>query len=64
MQNEYYYLSCLESKMDDFINEEYADSNFGYLPDNIQKRMAEAAYAVLKNNHELNQYLEREGIIK
>lgn len=64
MNNEYYYLQQLHNKMDQFIEEEYAGNDFGWMPDNLAKRMAEAAFAVLKNNKEVTDYLEREGELK
>lgn len=63
MENEYYYLNVLENKMQEFLEEESGENDFGYVPDNIQRRMAEAAFAVLKNNRELWDYLEKEGLI-
>lgn len=65
MENEYYYLAELESRMIDFINDEVQDGEAGWLPDNISRRMAEAAFAVLKNNKELSDYFkEQELLIK
>lgn len=64
MQNEYYYLNELELRMDSFIDDNAIDSDFGWLPDNIAKRMAEAAFAVLQNSKEVTDYLQREGHLK
>lgn len=65
MQNEYYYLSALEQNIEDFLQKETLDDNeFGWVPENIARRMAEAAFAVLRSNKELNDYLDKEGLIK
>ena len=64
MQNEYYYVNELEAKMEEFIEEESVDHPFGYLPDYISRRMAEAAFAVLKNAKELNDFMQREDLLK
>ncbi len=64
MNNEYYYLQELQNKMDQFIEEECAEGDFGWMPDNLAKRMAEAAFAVLQNSKEVTDYLQREGELK
>ena len=64
MQNEYYYLNALENKMQEFIEEESGESDFGYVADNLVRRMAEAAFAVLKNNREINDYFLKEDMLK
>lgn len=64
MNNEYYYLQELQNKMDEFIEDECAEGAFGWLPDNLAKRMAEAAFAVLQNSKEVTDYLERECELK
>jgi hypothetical protein len=64
MNNEYYYLNELKLKMEQFIEDECGENEFGYLPDNLGKRMAEAAFAVLQNNKEVTDYLQREGQLK
>lgn len=62
MQNEYYYLSELELAMSEFLDKEHSENSaFGWVPPNISRRMAEAAWAVLKNNKELNDYLVEQG---
>lgn len=64
MNNEYYYLQELQNRMDQFIEVECTQGVFGYMPDNLAKRMAEAAFAVLKNSKEVTEYLNREGVLK
>lgn len=64
MNNEFYYLQELELKMDSFIEENCSNGDFGWMPDYLSKRMAQAAFAVLQNSKELNDYLEREGELK
>lgn len=64
MNNEYYYLNELKIKMEEFIEAEHSGNEFGWMPDNLGKRMAEAAFAVLKNSKEVTDYLEREGELK
>lgn len=64
MNNEYYYLQELENRMQDFLTDENNGEDFGILPDFISRRMAEAAFAVLKNSRELSDYLQREDMLK
>lgn len=64
MNNEYYYLNELKIKMEEFIETECSDQEFGWIPDNLGKRMAEAAFAVLQNSREVTDYLERDGQLK
>lgn len=63
MENEYYYLHKLEELLETFLNKESTDGEFGWLPDNLARRMAEAAYAVLKNSKEVTDYMERENLL-
>jgi hypothetical protein len=65
MENEYYYLNELELLMEKFITDQTKTGpEFGWLPPLINRRMAEAAYAVLVNTKELNDFLEKEGQLK
>ena len=49
--------------MEEFIDEECVpDNEFGWIPPLLSRRMAEAAWAVLKNNNELNDFLKKESI--
>lgn len=64
MDNEYYYLNELQNKIGDFLAAECGDNEFGWMPDHLAKRMAEAAFAVLKNSKEVTDYLKREGELK
>jgi len=64
MVNEYYYLNELEIKMEEFLETETcSDNDLGWIAPMTKRRMAEAAFAVLKNAQELNIYLEREGVL-
>lgn len=64
MTNENYYKSQMEIKMEAFLDEETSDGDFGYISDEIGALMADAAFAVLKANWALNQFLERENMFK
>lgn len=64
MDNEYYYLHDLESRMEDFIIAENENGEFGWIPPRLHRRMAEAAFAVLKNSKELQHYLISENELK
>jgi hypothetical protein len=61
MQNENYYKAELESKMQEFLDDN-PDNDFGWLGDNITSLMTDAAFAVLKSSKDVQEYLSREGI--
>lgn len=63
MDNEYYYLNELEIHMEKFLDDENTDFDFCVIPPFLKRRMAEAAFSVLKNNAELYQHLKSEEII-
>ena len=51
--------------MDKFIKDETKeDNNIGWVPDNLGKYMADAAFAVLESVNQLNYFLDKEEIIK
>lgn len=64
MDNEYYLLNDLEIRMEAFIIEENQNGEFGWISPCLHRRMAEAAFAVLKNSKELQNYLISENELK
>jgi len=55
----------LTEAMEKFMQRETTnDNNLGWVPDNIEKYMSDAAFAVLMNSVELNYYLEDQGLLK
>lgn len=64
MQNEFYYLNNLEVAMQNFLEEEgNNDNELGWVPDELSRNMAIAAFTVLKHNYHLNEFMKKEGII-
>ena len=54
----------LTERMEAFITEiTERDNNLGYLPENIESQMTDAAFAVLYAVVETNEYLKREDLI-
>lgn len=65
MENEYYLLYSIEHAIKKVIEKETKnDTDFGYLANNIERRMAEAAFAVFKASYELNEFLKSENSLK
>ena len=61
MDNEYYYKSELESVINDFLEKETMnESDFGWMSNNLAKNMADAAFAVLKQNLDVNDFFKEE----
>lgn len=55
----------LRAKMAEAIEEMTQDDNdFGWMPDNIEITMTEAAWLIVENNRQLNQWLEAQGYLK
>lgn len=51
--------------MDKFIKDETRwDNNIGWIPDNLEKYMADAAFAVLESVNQLNYFLVEQGELK
>ncbi len=64
MENEYYYRNELEKNMQSFLDKETKKENeFGWIDNNLAKRMADASFAVLQTSVELNEFLKREDIL-
>lgn len=64
-QNEFYYKSKLVAKMEEFIGKELSDDHdLGFLSDNLAINMAEAAYLVLKQNKDVNDYMDQNSLLK
>lgn len=59
MQNENYYKSQLEKKIEEFLTEEADDNDFGWVGDNLSKLMADAAFAVLAASKDVQDYIEK-----
>lgn len=65
MRNEYYYKQELENLMEHFIDKETDNqSDFGWVSNNLARNMANAAFAVLKQNLDLNDYFTKEDMLK
>lgn len=63
MKNESYYKAELESLIHDWIERETLEDNeFGFIGDDIEIRMAEAAFAVLAYGRSVSDYLEKEQL--
>ncbi len=59
MQNEYYYKLKLASVIDKFVNEiTNEDNELGWIPEQLVNNMTEAAWLILKQNAETNQFIE------
>lgn len=64
MQNEYHYKLKLEKAINKWLESITQDDNeLGYMPEEMVKNMTEAAWLVIKQNHDLNQYFLSENII-
>ncbi len=62
-QNEYYYKNRLLTKMNEFIDKDLSDDHdLGYLSENLAVHMAEAAYLILKQNQDVNEYIEKNQV--
>jgi len=54
----------LSEKMEEFITEATeTDNNIGYVPENIETLMADAAFAVLQSVTSTNQYFKDENML-
>jgi hypothetical protein len=54
----------LSEKMEEFIKEATeTDNNIGYVPENIETLMADAAFAVLQSVTATNQYLKDKNML-
>lgn len=54
----------LSEKMEEFITEATeTDNNIGYVPENIETLMADAAFAVLQSVTATNQYLKDKNML-
>ncbi len=59
-----YYRNELERQMEKFVEAELGDDHeFGYLSENLQRRMADAAWTVLLQNKEVNDYFKEQGML-
>ena len=57
--------SRLIQAMSDFITKETEDDNgIGYIPNNIESIMADAAFSVLETVVETNKFFEEQGMLK
>lgn len=55
----------LRTKISEAIEEMTQDDNdFGWMPDNIEVTMTEAAWLIIENNRQLNEWLKNEGYLK
>jgi hypothetical protein len=64
MENEYYYRQNLQNAMNDWLLQETDDDQheLGWIPDELHKRMADAAFAVLIQNIETQEWMEKETL--
>lgn len=59
MQNEYYYKLKLGKLIDKYLDDITSEDNeLGWIPDEMSKNMAEAAWLILKQNVETNEFIE------
>lgn len=64
MQNEYYLKAQLAAKISEFIEEECGDGDFKYISENMESHMVEAAWLIVKQNIDTNNFLEKEGFLE
>jgi len=63
--NDYKFKDILKSKIAEAVEEMTADDNdFGWLPDDVEVTMAEAAWLILYQNRNLNIWLTSQGYLK
>jgi hypothetical protein len=65
LQNEYYYKNLLSVKMSEFIEEITQDDNeLGWISENMESNMTEAAWLIVKQNVDTNNYFKKEDMLK
>lgn len=65
LQNEFYYKSLLQKKITEFIEEVTQDDNeLGWISENMEITMTEAAWLIVKQNVDTNNYFKKEGMLK
>lgn len=65
MQNEYYFKSILRKKISEATEQMFTDNHdMGWIPENIEDGMTEAAWLILSQNKATNDWLEKEGHLK
>ena len=57
MKNEHYYRQELENKIEEFIETEGAEGDFGWVGENAARLMADAAFSVLMASKDVQDYL-------
>jgi hypothetical protein len=63
--NDYKLKDILKSKIAEAMEEMTQDDNdFGWIPDDIEITMTEAAWLILEHNKQLNQWLTGQGYLK
>lgn len=63
MQNEFYYKSLLANAINKVMEEITNDENeLGYISENMTAHMTEAAFLILKQNMDTNEYFNKEVI--
>ena len=64
LQNEFYYKNLLQIKIAEFITEvTEGDNELGYLSENIDGNMTEAAWLILKQSIDTSDLFESEGML-
>lgn len=64
-QNDFKHKSILQEKIAAAIEEiTMEDNDFGWMPDNVEITMTEAAWLILEQNRQLNNWLESQGYLK
>jgi hypothetical protein len=62
-QNEFYYKAELKKAISKWLQKITSDDNdLGYIPDEIEDNMTEAAWLIMKANKDCNNYFEKEVI--
>ena len=60
-QNDYYYKKLLQNKIDEFLAEVTQDENeLGYISENMNINMTEAAWLIIKQNFDTNKYFNEQ----
>lgn len=61
-QNETYFKAKLFSNINRFLDKATeGDNDLGYIPDGLVQRMTDAAYEILQQNKDTQDWLEKEG---
>lgn len=64
-QSEYHYKAGLKSAIDKWLDKvTINDNDLGYIPDELVDNMTEAAWLIIKQNKDLNNYLEQQNMLK